>query len=396
MANVPDTRGIILSFDDITVHRLTDDDLTEELERRWNEIASAFGLANVAHTPAWHRHYHARSKTSAAFGVKRAGAWIGFFNLKIGGDAILFTIAEKPIWSVPVSLAEIAYPGVPVPGDDDLLEHVLAGAMEQLRDVDGLRIDAMRLDSPFYRRLKAGERDARGPFAGYIHHVMPEQTRYLIEHEGDKPFLERFSGKTRNTLKRKRKKLAERAGGEVRTTMFTRPGQMDDFFRDALVVYRSTWQHRVLGTTIAAEEERRERGLAAEGLFLGFILYAGDRPIAMCSGNAWNGTFYYNTVGYDPAYQDFSPGLLLLADLTTRLFDEGDAVRRVDLGFGHADYKKMFGTSNYPEAYYVLYHNTPRIRRALRLRRVYTWLYDLALRPIERFNLKARIKKLLR
>ena len=158
-------------------------------------------------------------------------------------------------------------------------------------------------------------------------------------------YLAGFSARSRSTLKRKARKLAERSGGAVDVRTYSAPGEIDDFHRHARAVSARTYQERLLdaglpdGEAMLAEMKDRARRDAMRG----WILFLDGVPISYLYAPAEGDTLLYAHLGYDPAHADLSPGTMLQLEAMRGLMDEG-RFRLFDFTEGDGQHKRQFGT----------------------------------------------------
>jgi hypothetical protein len=162
----------------------------------------------------------------------------------------------------------------------------------------------------------------------------------------------RFSPKHRKNLKREiRQVFAE--GNNARIRCYQNESELDQLFHDAEGIARKTYQ-RGLGAGFADNPLVRQRlGLAArKGWLRANLLYLGDRPVAFWIGMLYNGSFVSEYLGYDPEFRRSSPGMVLIMQVIERFCRRanGDAVRELDFGLGHAEYKVALRTNGWLEA----------------------------------------------
>ena len=102
-----------------------------------------------------------------------------------------------------------------------------------------------------------------------------------------------MSSKTRFTLRKKAKKLAESVGGELEMTRIDSEFQVGDFLANAVRVSRNSWQHEILGNRISDSEDERAwvQRLARAGLLRNYLLKCGGRSCAFVVGYQFNGVF---------------------------------------------------------------------------------------------------------
>lgn len=152
----------------------------------------------------------------------------------------------------------------------------------------------------------------------------------------------KFSSKTRNTFKRKQKKI-----GTTRLERVTHPDQVAEFLATAHAISRRTWQSEKLGLRIHNNhaELRLFTVLAMHGWLRSYLLFVDGQPAAFLIGTQHLGLFSYEEVGYDRDLADRSPGQVLLLQVLDDLCRH-DPPRVFDFGGGAADYKQLFATTS--------------------------------------------------
>ncbi len=244
--------------------------------------------------------------------------------------SIDFTIGSRRLLAVPRRLASWGF----------TLEQLLAGnlASPPSPGPDGVRIlsaptaklDAVRAHFP--RFLAGGRQDYR--------------RHYIDMADGFDAYLARFSGKTRSTLRRKARKLADETGGYTVSEHRT-PAEVEAFLAAALPLSARTYQARLLdaGLPDSAEARRTMLEAAEADLMRGFLLHAAGAPIAYLSLPVTGATLLYAHLGYDPGWARLSPGTVLQMDALERLFAE-QRFRWFDFTEGDGAHKAMFGTGS--------------------------------------------------
>jgi len=159
-------------------------------------------------------------------------------------------------------------------------------------------------------------------------------------------YLAQFSGKTRSTLRRKARKLAEETGGYSISEHRT-PTEIETFLAAALPLSARTYQARLLDAGLPDSPAARRAMIEAaeDDRMRAFLLHAGGHPIAYLSLPVVNGTLIYAHLGYDPDHARLSPGTVLQMDALERLFAEGRFCW-FDFTEGEGAHKAMFGTGS--------------------------------------------------
>jgi CelD/BcsL family acetyltransferase involved in cellulose biosynthesis len=243
-------------------------------------------------------------------------------------SAIDFTLGSRRLASVRRDLSTWAF----------TLEDVLAGTLPPAppTGADGVRV----LSAPTARLAEVAAR-----YPGFIAGARQDYRRhYIAMGEGFAAYMERFSGKTRSTLRRKARKLAEEAGG-YRVTEHRTPGEIESFLAAALPLSSRTYQARLLDAGLPDSPEARRAMLEAaeDDRMRCFLLHAGGEAVAYLSLPVTGATLVYAHLGYDPAWARLSPGTVLQMEALERLFEEG-RYRWFDFTEGEGAHKAMFGT----------------------------------------------------
>ena len=230
---------------------------------------------------------------------------------------------------------------------------------------------------------------------GAIRYVPSQYQRHYVDLGGTfDAYLGKFSSKSRSTLRRKVRKFAEASGGEIRWREFRRPEEMENFHRLAREVSCRTYQERLLKSGLP-ELDRFQRELAACPSARGYLLFYGDRSIAYMFCPERNGNLLYQYVGYDPDFQQWSPGTVLLYLAIESLFTEG-RYRTFDFTEGEGPHKEFFANNSMLCADIYYFRRGPL---HLLLLGAHTGLHASSralVRALDRVGLKDRIKKIVR
>jgi Acetyltransferase (GNAT) domain len=379
----------------IEVKRMTGEEITDEIKSIWRDANKKAGRNHYRHTPEFREVFLGTGydRDLVTFGLQRDGAWFGFFNIVVDDGKIEFTAAEKRLFGVPVRLAIVSLPGLPGIGTGADLIEVSRQLFALMPELDGIGFGALDLEGPLAEPWLAG-RGGPGFFPYYPKRRV--QRRYLL----DAPELidkydQKFSAKTRNNLRRKFRKM-EREHGPLVTREMCAPEEMDDFLRDGGQVIEAGWKAKVLGDELTELRRRYYRLLADRGMFLGFVLYAGDRPVAMADGLINGSTFHFEHIAFDPEFGRHSPGLGLLLEVFSRIYTREYGFDLIDFGYGHAAYKAQYTNRGYPEVFAYFYRDRPKLRIALVALAAYHAAYDGVKALLEKLNLRQKIKKLVR
>jgi hypothetical protein len=214
------------------------------------------------------------------------------------------------------------------------------------------------LDSPLYQlALNVPGRLSRDTLpAAQGHDVM-------IVPEGIDEVYRNMSSDRRIETRRRVRKLQAHPAGEPKIACYQHEAELDRLFQDAEEIAMKTY-HRGLGVGFADRPDVRSRlELAArKGWLRANLLYIGNRPVAFWVGMLYHGSFVSEYMGYDPEFRKFSPGMVLIMRVIEGFCDRenGDTVRELDFGLGHAEYKGALCSKNWLEAPVYIFSPTPK------------------------------------
>lgn len=257
---------------------------------------------------------------------------------------VSFTIGSRRLASVERDLDVLAF------SLDDVLDGDLP-ALPGADACDGLRV----LSAPVGQ---VGKIQAHYP--GYLLGAQERYARSYIDMSGGfDAYLQHFSGKTRSTLRRKRRKLEKASGGELDIRAYRRPEEMSEFLTHAQALSRKTYQARLLDAGLPEGEIARAEmmELAWQDRVRAFLLFLDEEAIAYLYLPVEGETLIYAYLGYDPDHASLSPGTVLQMAALEQLFAEGH-FRRFDFTEGEGAHKAMFGTNSVKCASFLLLRPT--------------------------------------
>jgi CelD/BcsL family acetyltransferase involved in cellulose biosynthesis len=160
-------------------------------------------------------------------------------------------------------------------------------------------------------------------------------------------YLETFSSRSRSTLKRKVRKLAEASGGKLDVRCYRSAEELDDFYRHARTVSAKTYQERLLSSGLPEGDAflAEMRDLARRDAVRAWILFLDGAPISYLYAPAERQTLIYAWLGYDPDHAALSPGTVLQQEAMRQLMDEG-RFGLFDFTEGEGQHKRLFGTGS--------------------------------------------------
>lgn len=267
--------------------------------------------------------------------------------------------------------------------DLDALDH------ERQPESEGFLLRALPIDEPLAPITKSGR---------YLRYSALQYEHCFIDLRlGFERYQEKFSSKTRSTIKRKIRKYAEHCGGEISWKSYRDPAQIRDFFRHAREVSALSYQERLLDSGLPDSEEyiREAEARAAAGTVRAYILFDRDRPVSYLYCPIENDIVIYAYLGYDPDYMKHSVGTVLQWLALETLFEEG-CFKAFDFTEGESDHKRLFSTHQTLRANVFVIRasliNAAVIRSHFMMNLFSSWLGH----RLDALGLKARIKRLIR
>jgi CelD/BcsL family acetyltransferase involved in cellulose biosynthesis len=157
-------------------------------------------------------------------------------------------------------------------------------------------------------------------------------------------YLGTFSAKTRSTLKRKVRKLAEQSGGLIDLRLYRSEAEADEFYRHARAVSAKSYQERLLQAGLPAGEKFVEelRQRARQDAMRGWVLFLDGAPISYLYAPAEGATLVYAYLGYDADHASWSPGTVLQFEAMRQLLEE-KRFSLFDFTEGEGQHKLLFG-----------------------------------------------------
>jgi CelD/BcsL family acetyltransferase involved in cellulose biosynthesis len=296
---------------------------------------------------------------------------------------IRFLLGDRQVLAPRRMLVPIAY------GLEAILQDAALPAAPLPADADGYRLQSVPV------RLLA---DLGRNFAGLIASAPQLYARHYIDmamgHDG---YMAQFSSKTRATLKRKMRKLAEASGGTLDVHSYHRPDQIDAFFAAALPLSEQTYQARLLDAGLPGDARFRAEALrlAAADDLRAYVLFLDGKAAAYLYLPVSGDVLVYAYLGYDQAIAALSPGTVLQMHALEQLFAE-QRFGYFDFTEGDGAHKALFGTHQVACATVLLLKPTLANRALLAGQQGFNTAVEGTGAWLDRIGAKAKIRKLLR
>jgi hypothetical protein len=247
-------------------------------------------------------------------------------------DQLDFRFGGYVVWRVPLRALSlqsnpfVVSPDLPVPLDEAVKKGYRATV--KYGTLIGADFPAIRIDN------------------GSLRYVARYGERYVVDLSGSfGEYLYKFSNKSRNTLKRKVKKISETNSRFATIQDFRSPTDIRTFRDIAIGISRQSYK-REFGWGFREDESfARQLEIDADAcLVRGYVLNLRDEPAGYVFCRIDHDVIIYKHLGHDERYTQYSPGTVLLYLLLERLFEESE-FRLLDFdGMEHIPYKEFFAT----------------------------------------------------
>jgi Acetyltransferase (GNAT) domain len=280
--------------------------------------------------------------------------------------------------------------GEPAAEECDLLMRQIDKSM-RAGEADLLRFNHLREDCVFYPRVA---RKQNLFSAGYFPFVQTHRAMTVPQTETE--LWARFSSKVRKNLKWQTKRFEREFPGGIRIACMGSPSELERLAADIEQIAAKTYQ-RGLGAGFNVKDGERARlsFKAEKGWLRAYILYVQDVPCSFWCGTLFRGTYYSDSMGYDPAFQQFSPGMHLILRVLEQCCGSDSNMRAIDFGLGDAQYKRLFSDQEWQDI--TLERFAPTLRgTALNAYRTPLLAADRLARKVLSSRAQQKIKRLWR
>jgi CelD/BcsL family acetyltransferase involved in cellulose biosynthesis len=296
---------------------------------------------------------------------------------------IKFVVGSRKIFEVRRPLQTVAF------GLGDLVAGTPPPFPAEHADCDGYRVlSAPATSLPAI--LDAHPRHLLGGLQTY--------RRFYIDMAGGYDrYMARFSSKTRSTLNRKRRKLADIAGGKLDIREYHTARELDHFLADAIPLSHKTYQARLLDAGLPEGDAAVEdmRAMAQADRLRAYLLYLDGKAVSYLYLSIADRVVTYAFLGYDPEYAGLSPGTVLQMEALERLFAEGRHAY-FDFTEGEGAHKQLFGTDSIEACSFFLLRGRASNRLLLGSLAAFDQSVATAKRLAERSGALSGIRRMLR
>lgn len=208
----------------------------------------------------------------------------------------------------------------------------------------------------------------------------PEIIRLINFPETYEQYISELSYKSRTNYRKAYEKFCRQCDGNYEFKEFSSNDDVAPFFNQLDDIYKKSWQAQTKGHTQRNTNEaiQLHQAIAQKKMFLGYILYIANKPVAFILGYLVNETFLHFEIGFDGGYRKQQPGKVLEWLLIKKLYQD-HKVKLLDYDTGENDYKKILGNNHiYCNKLYIYDHLSKAraiISIQVRLRKCYVLIH---------------------
>lgn len=255
------------------------------------------------------------------------------------------------------------------------------------------------VDAVAYHSLRQDEEmPVRTLHGDWLRYVWLSYLNYYIDFTiGYEEYLKKFSSKTRNTLRRKAKKVQKENNGVLDIRGFHTVEQLKDFKAHALPLSGRTYQDKLFDGGLPTDDSFWDsaRDLAREDALRAYLLFMGDRPVSYLFLPGRDRELAYSHLGYDPEFRNLSVGTVLLWTALQQLFEEG-RFERLDFTEGEGPQKQRYATHSERCCSVIFFRRNARFRTYTFLHRTVESSVTSLASVLQRIGLRQSFRKWLR
>jgi hypothetical protein len=249
-----------------------------------------------------------------------------------------FSVGERSLFGLPIRTVRLFGSAVLGDLDSETFKTFLNVILNEFK-FDLLSFGEMPIDSSLCEAI-------HGAGFGWVVTSPSRKTslRWLINlPESFEQYLASLSSHLRKSLRYQVRRLEKELNYEL--LVVHRADQVDSFLSDGEAISRLTYQWNV-GQRLNDDDatRRRYKHRAGNGSLRCYMVSIAGQPGAFARGELADGTYNFETPGFDPQYSKFSVGLVLLMWVIRDLIENTDC-KVFDFGVGgdETGYKSRFG-----------------------------------------------------
>jgi hypothetical protein len=256
-------------------------------------------------------------------------------------------LGYKILLSPKLKCLNVVYGGILGKPNSDVCHFIIRGLMKQLqsRKVCMIYFNHLKINSLIYKlSRKLPGILSKGYFPEIENHFsmsVPKNIDLLYQ---------TFVPKTRNTLRRKIKKLEREFADQIKIVTYRDEDQLQEALSVASEISRHTYQTGLNVGLVNDPKTYKIMATAARHNWLRIsILYIKGEPCAFQLGRQYCKTYFLGPLGFHPRWKQWNVGTFLFFKILEDLCLDS-SVEIFNFGFGDAQYKRSYSNESWNEA----------------------------------------------
>jgi hypothetical protein len=251
-----------------------------------------------------------------------------------------------------------------LPHEPALFQLLFDGLLREMTWCDCVYFNSIPSECFTSRFIYSAETNLRRFFI-YPTRLQPREWLYHELEESYEKYLQSKHKRTRNTWKRRVKKLREFGQGMLECERIEKVGQIDGFYAAAHSIAENSWQFHALGGVLKETALNRATllSLARRSCLRAYLLKCGGRPCAFVIGMQYQDALQFEQTAYSKEFSVYSPGTVLYYLLLQDVY-EHRRPKYLNFGTGVSPHKRLFSNRNSLDT--AIYLFRPTLRNWLR------------------------------
>ena len=267
-----------------------------------------------------------------------------------------FKFGYKKLFSPALRCLSVVYGGIIGQPSAELCQVLIGEIMNMLRrdQADLVYFNHLGIDSPIYKLCKTVPE-----FFSRSYFVQAESHWQTYIPDTVEEFYRQIPNSRKRRWRRNIRQLEKISSSEIKIACYRQLSDVNYLIDVACQIKESTYKSSLaVGFTDSPVNRALLEKSAMNGSLRAYILYVGDEPCAFQFDVRYGKTQFTEFGSFDPRWSRGSPGTVLLIKVLEQLCRDSD-VSIMDYGFGHALYKRKFGTNHWLEE--TIYIYAPRL-----------------------------------
>jgi hypothetical protein len=306
---------------------------------------------------------------------------IGIIPFTRSNYQLKFDVKSYTLFAKERHVAWILGSALILPQTINIYDHFFKSLMEEFPDLQGIYFETLKENSFLFDYLKKSANFTDNYFL-----YLPEGLRnyyYLVLPQTFESYLQALRSKKRKNIERRISTIKEHVG-MVRLQSFHTADSVRPFMAAAMQVVRNSWQYQVIGQRLNDSEKSIENkmDLAKRGIFHGYVLFGGDKPLAFSLGFNYQSIYTGEETAYQKDFAAYSPGIVLIYLMIEDLIRQG--IGRLNMGVGEGSHKHSFANRQTRDAAVLLVRKNPGNRVLIALHQSFMMLRNFLRKAVEK------------